>query len=306
MLPKSALLHSPVVFVAALLPLLAACGGGGGGSTPPPPVADFSISVTPSIVSVGQGTAGATATVGVTGTGGFAGSVAVTLTGLPSGVTTSPASPFNVSADGRQVVTFAAVDSSTAGDTAITVTGQGGSRSHASSLTVKVVARADLPAAFRITYIRGDARRFDRTSFYHSGAFDPAHRLFFVANSGADRVDVISTTSLLLKDSIPVPQPMGVDVTPDGKVLIATATELLFVADPVTRQVTARVEIPDVHRAAYVTPYTFPTFVEATANGTALMRIDQVFSLNASALVQWDPAKGTFTDRTDEIGFVPT
>jgi DNA-binding beta-propeller fold protein YncE len=203
------------------------------------------------------------------------------------------------------VVSFTAADSATAGDATLTVKGQGASTSHTSSLTLRVVAPSVVPAALRMTYIRGDARRPDRTSIYHSATYDPKHKLFFVANSYADRVDVISTESLLLVGSIPVPQPMSVDVTRDGKVLIGTATEVLFIADAATRQVTARVPIPEIHRAGVLIPYTFPTFVAATANGTILMRIDQVFTSSGFALMQWDPAKGTFTDRTDDIGFVP-
>jgi hypothetical protein len=56
---------------------MAGCGGGGGGggSPPPPPVPDFTLSLSPSSVTLAQGGAEQSVQVSVTGQNGFTGSV---------------------------------------------------------------------------------------------------------------------------------------------------------------------------------------------------------------------------------------
>ena len=77
-------------------------------------------------------------TVAVTGKSGFAGSVSVSIQGLPQGVSSSPASPFSVSAGTSQGVTFSASTSATAGNVTITFSGTSGALAHTvpASLTV--------------------------------------------------------------------------------------------------------------------------------------------------------------------------
>src|SRR5258708_31429109 len=76
------------------------CGGSGGSSAnvqpPPPSPADFSIALSSSSLSLSQGATGPPLTVSVAGQNGFTGAVQVTLPGLPNGVGTNPASPFNI------------------------------------------------------------------------------------------------------------------------------------------------------------------------------------------------------------------
>jgi hypothetical protein len=67
---------------------LAGCGGGAGGQTgtpPPPPPPSFSIVATPSAPSIAPGTS-STFQVSIAQQSGFSGAVAITISGLPSGL----------------------------------------------------------------------------------------------------------------------------------------------------------------------------------------------------------------------------
>ena len=107
-----------------------------GSSTPPPPTNGFSVSVSPSSASVAAGSS-ATATVGTAVTSGSAQSVALSASGLPSGVTAS-FSPASVTAGSSSKVTFATTSSAANGTYPITITGKGTSASETATYTLTV------------------------------------------------------------------------------------------------------------------------------------------------------------------------
>ena len=83
----------------------------GCGNSPSAPIQtgsqDFNIVVSPLTVTAVAGGSASTFTVSATGQNGFSGSPMVTLSGLPTGTTASPASPFSVTAGGSsQTVTL--------------------------------------------------------------------------------------------------------------------------------------------------------------------------------------------------------
>ncbi|HET7504773.1 MAG TPA: endo-1,4-beta-xylanase, partial [Kofleriaceae bacterium] len=96
---------------------------------------NFSLSATPSSVSVNSG-ACQTSTIGVTRTGGFTAGVALTATGLPSGVTASfnPATATGASS----VVTVCASATAALGSTTLTVSGTGGGLTRTTPLGLTV------------------------------------------------------------------------------------------------------------------------------------------------------------------------
>jgi phosphoheptose isomerase len=100
---------------------------------------DFTLAASPASLTVNRGASG-TSAITITRTGGFASSVALSATGLPSGVTAtfSPASTTGTSS----TLTLAASSAATIGTVNITVTGAGGglTRSAALSLTVNGVS----------------------------------------------------------------------------------------------------------------------------------------------------------------------
>ncbi|SDJ41528.1 Calcineurin-like phosphoesterase [Lentzea albidocapillata subsp. violacea] len=102
----------------------------------------FSVAATPSSVSLPAG-GSTTATVDVGATGGFTGSVALSVSGLPSGVTGS-FSPAAVSAPGRSTLTLTA-SSSASGSATATITGTSGGATKTAQLSVTV---GTTPAGF--------------------------------------------------------------------------------------------------------------------------------------------------------------
>ncbi|MBN8885800.1 MAG: hypothetical protein J0I77_08780 [Rudaea sp.] len=111
---------------AALVNTLAGTSSGG--------TADFSLSDSPGSLTLNQGASG-TATVTVSGTNGFSGSVALSASGLPSGVTAafSPTSTTSAS-----TLTLTASSTAATGTATLTITGTSGSLSHTTSLSLTV------------------------------------------------------------------------------------------------------------------------------------------------------------------------
>ena len=107
----------------------------------PVPVANFSLSASPNSVTIAQGTSGAS-TITVTPQNGFNGSVSLSATGLPSGVTAS----FNPNGTtATSTLTFTASSTAATGTVTVTTTGVSGSLSNATtvSLTVNAVPVAN-------------------------------------------------------------------------------------------------------------------------------------------------------------------
>jgi len=103
-----------------------------GSSTP-----NFSLSPSPSSVTITQGGAGGTSTITVNPTNGFAGSVTLSATGLPTGVTavfgTNPATT-------SSVLTLTASSTATTGTATVTITGISGSLTQTTIVSVTVNA----------------------------------------------------------------------------------------------------------------------------------------------------------------------
>jgi hypothetical protein len=98
----------------------------------PPP--DYTLSATPASLAVVQGTSG-TSTIAVNQIHGFSGSVALTASGLPAGVTATfnPASTTTTSN-----LVFTASSTATTGPATITVTGVSGALTHTTTITLTV------------------------------------------------------------------------------------------------------------------------------------------------------------------------
>jgi uncharacterized membrane protein len=105
---------------------------------PPAPNANFTLSASPASLTVTQGNSG-NSTVTVTPSGGFTGSVNLSASGLPSGVTATFGTNPTTSAS---VVTLAASSTATTGTFTVTIIGTSGTLTHSTtiSLTVKPVA----------------------------------------------------------------------------------------------------------------------------------------------------------------------
>jgi hypothetical protein len=133
----------PNLLLALLLPAFFGCGGRSSGTQippplPPPPQPDFSIGFSQSSVNVQQGSTSSSVSLSVNALNGFTGTVQVTISGLPPGVVSNPASPFGVAAGSSTAVLFSAAADSAAGDSTIVATGTSGSLSHPANLGLTI------------------------------------------------------------------------------------------------------------------------------------------------------------------------
>jgi len=132
-----------LLLVLAFVAGLSIIGCGGGSSSPPRIPADFTMAVTPGSVTVTQGSASSPSSITVSSLHNFSGSVNVSISGLPSGVTTSPAMPFAIAAGASQSVAFSAANSASLGPVNLTFSGTSGSLNHSAGATMSVIAAAD-------------------------------------------------------------------------------------------------------------------------------------------------------------------
>ena len=102
----------------------------------------FSVSASPTSVTVAQGSSG-TSTITVTSTGGFNSATTLSASGLPSGVTatfsTNPVTP-PANGSATSTLTLTASSSATVGTATVTITGTSGSTSHSATITLTVTA----------------------------------------------------------------------------------------------------------------------------------------------------------------------
>ena len=103
-------------------------------STAPAP--DFSIAASPASLSIAQGSSG-TSTLTISPQNGFSGSVALSASGLPTGVTAS-FSP--ASTTGSSTLTLSASSTAATGNATVTITGTSGSLTHTTTLSLAVSA----------------------------------------------------------------------------------------------------------------------------------------------------------------------
>jgi hypothetical protein len=97
---------------------------------------NYTLSASPSSLTVTQGTSGSS-TITVTPSGGFTGSVSLSTSALPAGVTAS----FGTNpTTGSSVLTFTASSTATTGTSSITITGTSGTLSHTTSISLTIAA----------------------------------------------------------------------------------------------------------------------------------------------------------------------
>jgi hypothetical protein len=114
---------------------LSGCGSNGSKQTPE---ADFTLTISPAAVAIQAGTAVSAFSVSIAGRNGFTGTASVSLTGLPTDVSSSPASPFDIAAGHTQAVMLSVSSSSPGGTFSIGVTATSGSLSHGGQVALTI------------------------------------------------------------------------------------------------------------------------------------------------------------------------
>lgn len=286
-----------------LVLLVSACVGCGGGSSvtqPPPPVPDFSLNLSASTVSVSQGSTSSALNVSINPSNGFTGNVQVTLSGLPAGVISNPASPFGVAAGASMPVVFGASPSAATGNFTVSAQGSSGALSHSQTLGLTVQAGV-VPMLSRTAYARTDSVATADSSVgephHRHIAYDPASKQVFVANRAMGRVEVFSTSSQARIAQISVPGATSADLSADGAtVWIGTARNEIAAVDPGSLSVKNR------YAPAGLTPipnviFDRPIEVLPLSSGNAMVRLRQPLSAEA-LLALWNPVSNTLTDLT--------
>ncbi len=113
-------------------------------SSAQPATADFSLQVSPSSMTVTAGGAAQTATLTAISANGFSGSVSVAASGLPQGVTLSPAT-LTLSPGAGQQISLTASASAAIGSANVVFTGTSGSLSHTAALNLTVNSASTPP-----------------------------------------------------------------------------------------------------------------------------------------------------------------
>ncbi len=164
-------------------------GGGGGGGQPQ----DFSLSVSSSSLAItGGGSASFNAS--VSGVNGFASTVSLSISGLPAGVTASPANLLVTPGTPLQI-TLTAAATVAATSASLTVSGVSGTLSHSAQLSLTVNALAGSPLISRTRYVRTDSvTEYPYWENQNWIVFDPGTKRFFVADPSGNQVVVMDAT----------------------------------------------------------------------------------------------------------------
>jgi hypothetical protein len=291
----------PVLVFLLFAWMCASCGGGSSLSIqPPPPVPDFSIGFSSNSVSVQQGTTSSPINLSVTPLNGFTGTVQVTLAALPPGVTSNPASPFNVSAGASVPVLFGVAATAATGTFTVSAQGSSGNLSHSSSVGLSIQSGI-VSALPRTTFVRTDATSAADDPFgephHRHIAYDAANKHVFVANRAMNRVEVFSSTIQTRTAQISVSGASSADLSADGStVWVGTALEQIAAID------TASLQIKNRYLVAGLTPlpntiFDRPVEVRSLSSGKCMVRLRQPISSEA-LLALWDPASNTLANLT--------
>jgi IPT/TIG domain-containing protein len=281
---------------------LTSCGGGSSSSGPGPgPSPSFSISVSPQNQSVGVGQS-ATLTLSVSAVNGFNQAIQVSVTGLPNGVTSSPASPFPMTISG-QSVTLAAASSASIGSSTVKFNATSGSLSSSAQAQISVLQGPPGLPDNRTSLVRTD----DTPS---AVLYDPVHQLIFASAVDLNCVDVIPLATQQVAQCIPVSGALGLSLSADGtKVLVGTQVGIIAWIDPTTLQVVRRDVIPQIPNPALGGGFGFVSATQAfqVANGKLLLFslpgcCDLGTFIQSVSVAEWDPVAGTSTARTDSGG----
>jgi hypothetical protein len=133
---------------------------------------NFSLSASPASLSVTQGTSG-NSTITETPSGGFTGSVTLSASGLPAGVTAAFGTNPTTS---TSVVTFTASATATTGTATVTITGVSGTLTHTTTISLTIVSSAAQNLIVNGGFETGTATPWTLTAgVLNNSASEPAH-----------------------------------------------------------------------------------------------------------------------------------
>lgn len=221
--------------------------GCGSGSTPtlPSPAKNFSITVSPATITASAGESNSTFSVSIAGQNGFVDPVAITLSGLPAGVTTSPASPFSIPAGSSQKLLLSIPATISAGSFTVTASGTSAGLTHSGNLALTVHPPQDfgitLSTATLTANVGSSNSTFAVTTTSQNGFSDsitltlaglPAGAMTYPASPFSVAVGSTQILALSVPSTVP-PGEFNLTVTGTSTSLIHSASLALRV-DPLT------------------------------------------------------------------------
>ena len=294
--------HGVPMFVLLLSLGCASCGGGSSSLTepPPPPSADFSLGLSPTSVSILQGATSAAINLSVNALNGFTGSVQITLSALPAGVTSNPSSPFTVAAGATVPILIGAAANATTGNFTVSAQGSSGGLSHATNLALTIQSAAG-SALSRTAYARMDSTLAVDDPVgeprHRHMAYDPVNKHLFVANRAMNRVEVFSTFDQSREGQISVAGACSADLSADGAtVWIGTSLQEIAAIDAATLHLKARYLLAGLSPLPG-TIFNRPVEVLSLSNGKTMIRLRQL-ATSQGLLALWDPVSNSLTNLT--------
>ena len=232
--------------IVALPVISAGCGGGATALVEQAQLqaADFSVVMSPSSVTILQGGVSAPVNFSIVPRNGFSGSVQVSFTGLPVGVSSNPPSPFTITSGIQTAVNFGADAAASTGSFTLSAQAVSGALSDSASLTLAI--QASSAAAFpRANFVRTDSTPLADNPLgevhHRHIAYDPAHKYVFIANAAMNRLKVISAVDQSRVGRVAIPGVTSADLSADGTTIFAgTGLNGIVAVDTTALQVKAR------------------------------------------------------------------
>ena len=306
--------YSSGIFLGALgicSVIVTGCGGGGasssgGGGTNPPPAGDFTIFASPTSLTLTSG-GSQTVSVSVAQVNTYTTSVNISVSGLPTGVTASPAT-FSLTPGTQQAVTLSAAASVSIGTATITFLGTSGSLSHSAQASLSVIVPPVTGAhpPIRTRYLRTNSF-YDVTNLQdappHFTVYDARHRQFFVSNPYMNEIDVFDAASETPKKAISVSLAGGIDISPtDGSLWAGTQLGDVYNIDTSTLSVIKR------YPAATLGPNGFTaTTALVLADGRLALQgtaLGLLYVLGKGSAIVWNPQTNAVDTGTSVYGVI--
>ncbi|MBU6409051.1 MAG: heparin lyase I family protein, partial [Verrucomicrobia bacterium] len=236
------------------------------------PAPDFSLSASPTSLTITQGNNG-TSTITVNPINGYSGTVSLSVSGLPSGVTAS----FNpASTTSSSTLTLTASSTATTGTATVTITGTDGTLTHTTTISLTVNPASGLPAGWT------DA---DIGSVGLAGSASYSGGTFTVSGSGSDIWGTVDAFNYAY-------QSVSGDQTIVARVVSVQNTSSWAKSGIMVR---ASTSANDTYVAVYVTPGNGVSMQYRNGTGTSAVDLGRQTGLTAPYWVKIVRSGNTFT-----------
>jgi WD40 repeat protein len=251
------------------------------------------LSLNPTSVSITAGTSASTSLTAIA-ISGFSSQVSVQVSGLPPGVTASPAS-ITLTVGTPQTVTLSAASGMLATTATAVFTGTSAALTHTANLGVSVKPGNTGTLSTRTKYVRTDAVvEYYQWVNTHWAVYHQPTSHFFVTDPFSNQVFVLDSKTETLIVRIPVPGAYGIDETSDQSSLyVGTLIGDIYVIDPVGMKVKHR------YIASEIGPYGYQAMIAlALADGRLALLGEEggIPSVDgSSSIAVWNPTDNSIT-----------